>query len=157
MVMAGHYYCSNREYVDMIKALGACDGNAHDAAILYPVFHDGVILMIRVIRRVEQRLVDTGHVNPRRGLGGRPGKLRSKCLTRLLISLALARVQWQEDTIFTKQHCINAGRDTASTHIDHNKYRHYSLGTGNIAHNFVDGWWKGQTKTRISSRALWTD
>jgi hypothetical protein len=32
--MAGYYYYSNHEYVDMIKALGACDGNAHAAAIL---------------------------------------------------------------------------------------------------------------------------
>jgi hypothetical protein len=35
-------------------------------------FQDGVILMIT---RVEQRLVDTGHLNPRRGTGGRPLRL----------------------------------------------------------------------------------
>jgi hypothetical protein len=34
-VMAGHYYFFNRTYNDMIKMLGACDGNAHAAAILY--------------------------------------------------------------------------------------------------------------------------
>jgi hypothetical protein len=69
MVMAGHYYCSNREYVDMIKALGACDGNPHAAATLYAErFPRQRLPRGKVIRRVEQRPVDTG----RRGLGGRP-------------------------------------------------------------------------------------
>jgi hypothetical protein len=40
MVMAGHCYSSNREYVvDMIKAPGAGDGNAHTAVILFAERH----------------------------------------------------------------------------------------------------------------------
>jgi hypothetical protein len=70
--MAGHYYYSNREYAYMIKALGACDGNAHAAAILYAErFPTWRHPDNKVITRVEQRLVDTGHLNPRRGMGGR--------------------------------------------------------------------------------------
>jgi hypothetical protein len=83
-----------------------------------------------------------------------PGKRRSKCLTRLLISLALVRVYWQEDTTCPKQQCIHACRDTVSIHIGH-KYRHYSLETGNIAHSSVEGWWRDQMKMRIC--VLWTD
>jgi hypothetical protein len=63
--MAGHYYYSNCEYVDMIKALEACDENAHAAAILYAErFSRQRHPDDKVITRVEQRLVDTGHLNP---------------------------------------------------------------------------------------------
>jgi hypothetical protein len=71
--MAGHYCYSNREYVDMIKALGACYCNAHAPAILYAErFPRRRHPDDKVITRVKQRLVDTGHLNPRRGTGGRP-------------------------------------------------------------------------------------
>jgi hypothetical protein len=81
--MAGHYYYSNREYVNMINALGACDGNSRAAAILNAErFPRRRHPDDKVITRVEQRLVDTGHLNPRRGMVGRPlsmcGKRRSK-------------------------------------------------------------------------------
>jgi hypothetical protein len=66
---------------------------------------------------------------------------------RLLTSLSLVRVYWQEDTDFPKQQFINACRDT----VGHRKYMHYSLGTGNIAHSSVDSWWRGQMKMGISS------
>jgi hypothetical protein len=49
----------------MIKALGACDGNAHAVAILYAErFPRQRHPDDKVITRIEQRLVDTGHLNP---------------------------------------------------------------------------------------------
>jgi hypothetical protein len=67
--MAGHYYYFNREYVDMIKELGACDGNAYAAAILYAeTFLRWHHPDDKVTTRFEQRLVDIRH-NPRRGMG----------------------------------------------------------------------------------------
>jgi hypothetical protein len=69
--MAGHYYYSNREYVYMIKALGACNGNAYAAVILYAeTFPRRRHPDDKVTTRFEQWLVDTGRLNPRRGLGG---------------------------------------------------------------------------------------
>jgi hypothetical protein len=74
MVMAGHYYYSNREYVDMITALGACNGNAHAVAMLHaerlPRWHHPNDKIYQTY--VEQWLVDTGHLNTQCGLGGHP-------------------------------------------------------------------------------------
>jgi hypothetical protein len=74
--MAAHYYYSNREYVGMIKALDACDGNARAAPIFYAErFPIRCHPRDKVIRRVEQRLVNNGHLNPLRGLGGHPQRM----------------------------------------------------------------------------------
>jgi hypothetical protein len=71
--MAAHYCYSNREHVDMIKALVACDGNAFAAAILNAErFPRRRHPDDKVTTRFEQRLVDTAHLNPRRETGGRP-------------------------------------------------------------------------------------
>jgi hypothetical protein len=57
----------------MVKSLGACDGNAHAAAMLYAErFPRRRHPDDKDITRIEQRLVDTVHLNPRRGMGGRP-------------------------------------------------------------------------------------
>jgi hypothetical protein len=58
--------CSNREYVDILKRKAL-------AAILYAVrFTRRRHPDEKVITRVEQRLVDTGHFNPLRGMDGSP-------------------------------------------------------------------------------------
>jgi hypothetical protein len=63
--MAGNYYYSNHEYMDMIKALGACNGNAHTAAILYAErFPRQQHPDDKVITCAEQWFVDTEHLNP---------------------------------------------------------------------------------------------
>lgn len=52
------YYC-NRDYVDMLKVLGACKGIC------------GKVSKSKTIRRVEQRLLETGNLNPRKNQAGR--------------------------------------------------------------------------------------
>jgi hypothetical protein len=78
-------------------------------------------------------------------------------LTWLLISLALVHVRWQEDTTFPKQQCINAWRDTVSTHTSHSTYRHYSLG-GRQHRTQLCRWLVEKTNEDADlSRVLWTD
>jgi hypothetical protein len=65
MVMAGHYYYSNHEHVDMIKVLGACNRNVHTVAILYAErFPQWYHSDNKVTTLVEQWLVDIRHLNP---------------------------------------------------------------------------------------------
>lgn len=66
-------YYSNREYVDMLKALGACNNSARAAAVYYAQqFPNRRQPDDKVIRRVEQRLIETGNLNPRKRNEGRP-------------------------------------------------------------------------------------
>jgi hypothetical protein len=149
MVMAGHYYYFNHEYMDMIKAMGACDGNAHAAEIFQRWRHPDD----KVITHVEQWLVDTGHLNPRRGMGGCPLSMSWQKEEKVLdmgadqpgISMrALAR---RHNLPKTKVHtCLQR-----YTYTGHSKCRHYSLGTGDIAYSSVDAWWKEKMKMPNSS------
>ena len=65
------YYC-NRDYVDMLKVLGACNDNASAAARAYAErFPNRRHPDAKTIRRVEQRLLETGQLDPRKNKGGR--------------------------------------------------------------------------------------
>ena len=65
------YYC-NPDYVDMLKVLGACNDNASAAARAYAErFPNRRHPDAKTIRRVEQRLLETGNLNPRSNQAGR--------------------------------------------------------------------------------------
>lgn len=69
-------YYSNREYVDMLKVLGAHNDNASAASRAYTVkFPNRRHPDAKTIRRVEQRLLETGNLNPRLNKGGRHSTL----------------------------------------------------------------------------------
>lgn len=69
------YYC-NRDYVDMLKLLGACNDNATAAARAYAErFPNRRHPDAKTIRRVEQRLLETGNLNPRKNQAGRQSML----------------------------------------------------------------------------------
>lgn len=65
---------TNREYVDMILVLGECLGNALEASRVYNErYPNRRHTNHNVIRRLEQRMVDSGRVNPTGGADrGRP-------------------------------------------------------------------------------------
>ncbi|KAL1505150.1 hypothetical protein ABEB36_004773 [Hypothenemus hampei] len=61
-----------KEYVDMLKILGAYNDNATAAARAYAEkFPNRRHPDAKAIRRVEVRLLETGNLNPRKNKGGR--------------------------------------------------------------------------------------
>lgn len=68
---------TNREYVDMIKVLGACNDNSRAAERLYVErFPNRRHPDHKTIQNAEIRAVDTGCIAPKRSLNaGRPRKL----------------------------------------------------------------------------------
>lgn len=67
---------SNREYVDMIKVLGACNDNTRAAARLYREnYPNRRHPDHKTIQNAELRMVETGFVAPKRNDAGRPPAL----------------------------------------------------------------------------------
>jgi hypothetical protein len=95
----------------------------------------------KVIRRVEHRLVDTRHLNPRGGMRGHSLGMSWQEEEQELVMVA------DQPGISTRalrgRHSLpktTVHKCTASTRIDHSKCSHYSLGTGDIAYISVNGW-----------------
>ncbi|KAF2896549.1 hypothetical protein ILUMI_09599 [Ignelater luminosus] len=77
---------TNREYVDMLKVLGACNDNAHAVERLYRErFSNRRHPDHKTIQNVETRIVETGCIAPKRSLyAGRPRSLTCRQEEQLL-------------------------------------------------------------------------